>query len=101
MGNIMYLEDFKEFKETLNAFHQTLKNGIENDAEYEGEADELLSSMGRVQEKLQSIDNLEQLKETIGQFGWDFLQVYLAIDEIMAMDAEELDLEQNEENATV
>lgn len=97
----MYLEDFNEFKETLNAFHQTLRNGVEHDEEYDGEADELLESMGRVQEKLKSVENIEQLKEEIGQFGWDFLQVYLAIDEIMAMDAEEMDFEAGEENASV
>ena len=32
----MYLEDFNEFKETLNAFHQTLRSGVQNDEEYEG-----------------------------------------------------------------
>lgn len=97
----MYLEDFNEFKETLNAFHETLKNGIEGDAEYAGEADELLASMTRVQEKMGSIENVEKLKETIGQFGWDFLQVYLAIDEIMAMDAEEFDFESMDEPTNV
>ena len=97
----MYLEDFNEFKETLNAFHQTLRSGVQNDEEYEGEADELLESMGRVQEKLQKIENMDQLKSEVGQFGWDFLQVYLAIDEIMAMDVEEAESEADEENASV
>ncbi|ADI37743.1 putative uncharacterized protein [Waddlia chondrophila 2032/99] len=97
----MYLEDFNEFKETLNSFHQTLRNGVENDSEYEGEADELLGSLERVQEKIKSIENIDQLKETVGPFGWDFLQVYLAIDEIMAMDDEDFDFEENEENASV
>lgn len=97
----MYLEDFKEFKETLNAFQETLKNGVENDAEYAGEADELLGSMARVQEKMGSIENVDQLKEKIGQFGWDFLQVYLAIDEIMSMETEEFDFEEMDEPTNV
>ena len=97
----MYLEDFNDFKETLNTFHETLRNGVESDAEYEGEADELLGSMTRVQEKMKTLENVEQLKATVGEFGWDFLQVYLAIDEIMAMDADEYDLEEMDEPKTV
>lgn len=93
----MYLEDFQEFKETLKTFHETLRKGVEADSEYEGEADALLESMARVEEKIKTMDDMEQLKKALGQFGWDFMQVYLAIDELMAIDEEELDLEELDE----
>ncbi len=98
----MYFEDFLEFKETLKTFHETLRKGVEADAEYEGEADALLESMARVEEKLKNMEEMEQLKEALGEFGWDFMQVYLAIEEIMTIDEEDFDLEELDElNSTV
>jgi hypothetical protein len=99
----MYLEDFDEFKETLEAFHDTLKKGVASDKEYAGEADELLGSLERVQTKVKSMEDLEQLKSAIGGFGWDFLQVYMALDDIMSFDEEDFDFDdaETEENSQV
>jgi len=104
----MDFENVKELKELLAELQNGLTEEVKNDKEYEGQADELIGRLKRVQEQMKDVDNKDQLKKLFGEFGWDFINIYVAIQELIDFDDEidfdfdfdEMEVE-SEENATV
>ena len=90
-------EFIEELKNTLDQFHELLTAEM---AEAKGEPeDELLAPMERVRNKLKDVHTQEQFKALLGDFGWDFFNVYSAIlstNEYVEYDEEEFECEDDE-----
>lgn len=87
-----------ELKETLEEFRELIVAASEEDENYAGQADDVISALDRVQAKLKTVKDQEQFKKLMGEFGWDFFTVFFAVQEILELeDAEFEDFEDEDE----
>ena len=84
----MDMIDIKEFKETMVDFQNSIVLATKEE-DYDGEADDLLVSLKRTQDKMKDIESLEQLEKEVGQFGWDLIQVLTTLQAISDFDGED------------
>lgn len=86
------IDNVNELKATLENFHSMLVEETAEYEDYDGEADDLIGSVSRVNETLKNIEDMDQFKKLFTDFGWDFFAVFMALQE-MSIEEEDFDME--------
>lgn len=85
-----------ELKESLTDFHREVNEMIENDPDYDGEADDLLAAIGRVQNELSSVNTEEEMAERIPLIAEDLMFVMRCAEEFAEMNDDDEDEDEDE-----